>query len=142
LVKTESGTKLPATYRSGRYDEWKTKTRLSLPKVGEMEDESVRLRQSRGNKFRHNRVIPAKPLDKLRGDYDRKARQMKKQKSGENDGVSGSSRAKNAGKRSNGKPIGKVKTELKTVEQIRKNRKLMQKRKAKNARPSRRKGRR
>ena len=39
-------------------------------------------------------------------------------------------------------PMGKVKSELKTVDQIRKSRKIMEQKRAKNARPTRRKGRR
>jgi ATP-dependent RNA helicase DDX54/DBP10 len=38
LVKTESGVKLPATYRSGRFEEWKSKNKKSLPRVGETEN--------------------------------------------------------------------------------------------------------
>ncbi len=54
MVKTESGTKLPATYRSGRFDEWKAKARVSLPRVGETENEASRA--PRGHKFKHNKV--------------------------------------------------------------------------------------
>ena len=46
------------------------------------------------------------------------------------------------GKRSIGKSVGKVKNELKTVDQIRKSRQMAEKRKAKNARPGKGKGRR
>ena len=42
LVKTESGVKLPVSFRSGRFDEWKAKSRMSLPKVGEAEPEGAR----------------------------------------------------------------------------------------------------
>ena len=40
------------------------------------------------------------------------------------------------GKRSSGKSVGRVKNELKTVDQIRKTRKVAENRRAKNARPT------
>ncbi|KAF7361862.1 ATP-dependent RNA helicase DBP10 [Mycena venus] len=81
LVKTESGTRLPATYRSGRFDEWKAKSRIALPRVGEAENEGSQRRRPvgiGGQRFRHNKVVAPKPLDKLGNDYERKVRQMKK----------------------------------------------------------------
>lgn len=151
LVKTESGQKLPATYRSGRFDEWRAKSRVSLPRVGEQEDASVQRRGGPGGrKWKHNQVVAAKPLDKLGKDYERKIRQQKKR--GEAGGDEGEQRSLPGGrgkkgpalgKRSAGKSMGKVKNELKTVDQIRKARKVAENRKAKNARaPSRRGGRR
>ena len=133
LVKTESGAKLPATYRSGRYNEWKSKTRVSLPQVGEAENPGRP--SAGGRKFKHTKIMAAKPLDKLRADYERKTRQLNKQE--------GSDQAPNPGrkggrptKRYGGKSYGRVKSELKTVDQIRKMRKIKDQRKAKNARPS------
>ena len=161
LVRTESGVKLPATYRSGRFDEWKAKARVSLPKVGEAEPENARGTGSGvgpgGRKWKHKQVAVPKPLDKLRGDYERKVRRLKKvdgdvQGGGGEEPRShgGSSRPPPTGKkvvgkksvRFGGKPMGKVKSELKTVDQIRKSRKIMEQKRAKNARPTRRKGRR
>ncbi|KAF8658275.1 hypothetical protein AX16_002051 [Volvariella volvacea WC 439] len=160
LVKTESGTKLPATYRSGRYDEWKAKSRVSLPRVGETENKSAVGRKpvgagvGGGKKFKHQSVTPAKPLDKYSRDYERKLRQLKKKdaekfgdeagasgsngKGGARAGVSGRGKVKKGklGGRNVGKPVARVKNELRTADQIRKNRKLMEKRRAKNARPS------
>lgn len=153
LVRTENGTRLPATYRSGRFDEWKAKSRVSLPKVGEAEPEGVsgRGRGGRGagpggRMFRHNKVVAGKPLDKLSHDYERKVRQMKKR-----DGAEGGSessrppsrgvRGGKAGGRYAGKSMGRVKSEIKTVDQIRKGRMSIEKKRAKNARPSRKKGR-
>jgi len=143
LITTESGTKLPATYRSGRFDEWKAKTRVSLPKVGEAENEGTGRRSggSRGQRFRHNTVVPAKPLDKLHVSYERRVRQLKKTEedvSGNGNPSAGPpGRPTKAGGRYGGKTFGKVKSELKTSEQIRKSRKVMENKRAKNARPSR-----
>ncbi|KAJ4002075.1 P-loop containing nucleoside triphosphate hydrolase protein [Lentinula boryana] len=152
LVKTESGTKLPATYRSGRFDEWKAKTHSSLPRVGEAEGEGSSRRMSGpgGHRFKHQKTTESKPLDKLRNDYERKSRQLKKRvdDGAEDSGGASSSKVKRGktkvglGSRYGGKPIGRVKSELKSADDIRKSRKIQEKRKAKNARPSGRKGRR
>lgn len=144
LVKTENGTRLPATYRSGRFDEWKAKSRVSLPKIGEAEPEGTRGRRGAGpggRTFRHNKVASAKPLDKLSNDYERKVRQMKKKMSDADEGESSRppSRSGRGGKvreRYSGKSIGRVKSEIKTVDQIRKGRMATEKKRAKNARPS------
>lgn len=130
LVRTESGAKLPASYRSGRYNEWKSKTRVSLPQVGQAENPA---RPGMGSRrFKHSKVMAAKPLDKLRADYERKTRQLKKQ--------DGSEQVPNPGRkgtrRYGDKSYGRVKSELKTIDQIKKMRKMKDQRKAKNARPS------
>lgn len=122
--------------------------RMSMPRVGEAESEGARGKAG-GKRFKHNKVIPGKPLDKLSNDYERKTRQSKKkaQERGGEEAVE-SSRAgplkdrkgKNASGRYGGKPIGQVRSELKSAEQIRKAREVAERRKAKTARPSRKKG--
>jgi len=139
LVKTENGTRLPATYRSGRFDEWKAKSRVTLPKVGEAENEGSHRRKPAGiggQRFRHNKIVAAKPLDKLGNDYERKVRQMKK-KSESQEGEPSSRPTGSRGGRYGGKSFARVKTELKTSEQIRKGRKALDNRRAKNGRPTR-----
>ena len=46
-------------------------------------------------------------------------------------------KGKSVGNRFSGKPVGKVKNELKTVDQIRKTRMIAEKKKLRNARPTR-----
>jgi len=149
MVKTESGAKLPATYRSGRFDEWKAKTKRYLPRVGETEDQGSQWKP--GNKrFRHNTVTAPKALDKLHKDYDRKVRQGKKKEGGDSEGGFDAKKAGGkpgkpvkSGSRYGGKSIARVKSELKTNDQIRKDRKFMENKRAKNARaPRKSKGRR
>ena len=153
LVRTESGVKLPASYRSGRFDEWKAKSRVHLPKVGEDETDGPRRGSvsAGGKKFKHHQVVAPKPLDRLSKDFERKIRQQKKRQehSGGDAEESGppsrqppGKKGKAFGKRNSGKTVGKVRSELKTVDQIRKNRQAVENRKAKNARPTKRKGRR
>jgi len=141
LVKTESGVKLPATYRSGRFEEWRSKNKRSLPRVGETE--SGRAGQT-GKRYLHKKVSEPKQLDKAHVNYERKVRQRKKEVGASGMGVGddppqqprrGGKKAV-LGKRYGGKTVGRVKTELKTVDQIRKARKVAEHRKAKNARPS------
>ncbi|KAH7339679.1 DEAD-domain-containing protein [Rhizoctonia solani] len=158
IVKTESGARLPASYRSGRFEEWKAKTKTWLPKVGEVETErrftgGAKGARLGGKKFVHQGKTEAKRLDPLALGYERKLRQMKKrteEKSFEaNDDPNGGrggkggqhgkggKNAKNAtGRRYGGKAMGRVKNELKSADQIRKSREAMAKKKAKNARPS------
>ncbi|KAH9034897.1 P-loop containing nucleoside triphosphate hydrolase protein [Lactarius pseudohatsudake] len=145
MVTAESGVKLPATYRSGRFDEWSAKARMSLPRVGEAEPER---RVPNHKRFKHNSMTTAKPLDKLATDYERKARVHKKAEAGSADAGGGESArkarhgAKEPKNRYHGKSVGRVRSEIKSVEQIRKTRKIVDRRKAKNARPSRKKGKR
>jgi ATP-dependent RNA helicase DDX54/DBP10 len=167
IVKTESGARLPATYRSGRFEEWKAKTKAFLPKVGEAENEKrfsggTKAGRVGGKKFAHQGKPEAKPLDPLALGYERKLRQMKKRAEkegaveGEDDGAKGrrgdrgrkhdgkgGKREKITGRRYGGRSIGRVKSELKSADQIRKSREALAKKKARNARPSKRgKGRR
>jgi len=149
LVRTENGTRLPATYRSGRFDEWKKKAKVSIPKIGEREAvRPVSERANGGKRWRHSKVSEAKPLDKLSKDYERKSRQLKKKEGNTTGGegeVSQQRPVKNAAgtskkdsrKRFGGKSIRRIKSEIKTVDQIYKTRKVAEKRRAKNARPSR-----
>ncbi|CUA66773.1 hypothetical protein RSOLAG22IIIB_00221 [Rhizoctonia solani] len=159
IVKTESGARLPASYRSGRFEEWKAKTKVWLPKVGEAESErrgmgGAKSGRLAGKKFVHQGKAEAKPLDPLTLGYERKLRQMKKRGEKEkafetdNDASGGRNvkggkpgkkekKVKSAmGRRYGGKTMGRVKNELKNADQIRKSREAMAKKKAKNARPS------
>lgn len=145
LVKTENGVRLPASYRSGRFEEWKSRSRVSLPRIGETEIQRPKPQNGGpgGQKYRHNKVSAPRPLDKLGISYERKARQFKKKLEGGDTEEKGSLRQKGNKRtaksgRYSGKSLSRVKSELKTSEQIRKQRKITENRKAKNARTSRR----
>src|SRR5579863_7701402 len=75
MVRAESGIKLPASYRSGRFDEWRAKARVSLPRVGEVIPET---RPPDRKRFKHASITPPKPLDKLAKNYERKVRVQQK----------------------------------------------------------------
>ncbi|KAL4918374.1 P-loop containing nucleoside triphosphate hydrolase protein [Aspergillus aurantiobrunneus] len=129
LVRGESGAKIAASFRSGRFDAWKKEKRLGrLPRVGEVEVPGLAADLGNamgGKRFRHRREQAPKAADPLRGDYE------KMKKKGE------AARERSAAKV--GGMAGKGKGELKNTDDIRKARKLKQKRREKNARPSRKK---
>lgn len=147
LVKTESGARLPASFRSGRFDEWKAKNKTALPRVGEIESDRLpRAKQFGlgGRKYRYNATEAPKPLDPKSLGFERKMRALKKASSkggGDNDSQGSGRLSKGRGKagqgsRFGGANIGRVRSELKSAEQIRKSRALDARKKARNARPS------
>ncbi|PWY89822.1 DEAD-domain-containing protein [Aspergillus heteromorphus CBS 117.55] len=131
LVKGESGAKIAASFRSGRFDAWKKGKRLTrMPRVGEAETPGLgadmHFSRFGGNKrFRHNKDEAPKRADPLRGDYDK----MKKK----NDAAKERQMSKFGGAAYGGK------SELKGTDDIRLARKEKQKRMEKNARPQRKK---
>lgn len=118
LVKTESGAKLPASFKSGRFDEWKSKNRTSMPKVGEAEG-PANGRSSRqgpdGKHYRHQKITAAKPLDPKSTTYEKKVYVAKK-------------RAEKAGDPAPGGRPGKgqARNELRDVSDIRKARQIQE----------------
>ncbi|WEW57360.1 ATP-dependent RNA helicase dbp10 [Emydomyces testavorans] len=130
LVKGESGAKIAASFRSGRFDAWKKSKRLGrMPRVGETENPSLASPGPAGGKrFRHKKEQAPKPADKYRGDYEKKRRkeQVLHQRQAE------------AGMLQFGSKGGttKVRSEIRNVDDVRKARKLKEKRRDKNARPA------
>ncbi|KAG6334659.1 hypothetical protein ID866_4426 [Astraeus odoratus] len=147
LIRTENGTRLPATYRSGRFEEWQKKVKVTIPRIGEQElIKKGGAGRIDGKRWKHNKVFEAKPIDKSHKDYERKARQSKKreEKAAAVEDVSLSSqkrfaqKSKQIGGRYGNKSVARLKNELKTVDQIHKSRKIAEKKRAKNARSPRR----
>lgn len=122
LVRGESGQKIAASFRSGRFDAWKKQNRVNhMPKTGEAEATrpSNRPRHTKG--FKHFAERAPKQPDKYRDDYYKKKKQWDE-------------------RRNNSSAVpdpSKVKNELRSAEDVRKQRKLQERRKDKNARPSR-----
>ncbi len=127
----ESGQKLPASFRSGRYDAWKKGKKTDGVKVGAREsaNEFTNVNNKSigsgggGKKFNHKKQQAPRAPDKKRDDYHK---QKKKVEQALEKGihVKGFNKA------------GKGSNEMKSTEQIRKQRELQEKRRAKNARPS------
>ncbi|KAK6461724.1 ATP-dependent RNA helicase DBP10 [Scheffersomyces coipomensis] len=118
----ESGQKIPATYKSGRFDDWKKKRNLQPAKVGSLE-------ASNGNgtnnqRFQHKKVAAPKLPDKYRDDYFKQKKKVDK--------------ALESGVSVKGYNRAGQQQEIKTTEQIRKARQLKENKRAKNARPSKR----
>ncbi|KAJ5718505.1 ATP-dependent RNA helicase dbp10 [Penicillium malachiteum] len=131
LVRGESGAKIAASFRSGRFQSWQKGKRMGkMPRVGETETPGLGAnlngpgggggggRFGGGNRFRHNKQQAPKRADPLRGDYDK----MKK---------------KNEAARERQGAAASGKSEIRSTDDIRKARNLKQKRREKNGRPSR-----
>ncbi|CAG8625383.1 18851_t:CDS:10 [Dentiscutata erythropus] len=93
FIISENGTKLPATYKSGRFTEWQQQHKLSIPRTGEKEIPSAQLDVK---KFRHKKTTP-EPLDPLAMDYEKKQQKTSKKTNSRNSG-----KAKNELKTSKG----------------------------------------
>ncbi|PKI83403.1 RNA helicase [Malassezia vespertilionis] len=129
MIRSETGLKLPASYRSGRFDEWRKEQRIDMPRVGEDESNlpasvkriSARVHDGNGMShrrgFKHTQLKAPKPLDKKQYGYHKQLKQ----------------RQDRAGQPSN------VHSELKSASQIQRERRTKEKRREKNARPTRRK---
>ncbi|KAG8990163.1 ATP-dependent RNA helicase dbp10 [Tulasnella sp. 427] len=126
LIRTENGTRLPATYRSGRFEEWTRKTNLRLPRTGEEELGHGDVEPNKGRAYKHNKVTEAKrPDPKLLG-YERKVRLLRKKEGKGEVPLSAS--------------VRKAKSELKSAELIRKERKLAERKRSKSGGPKKKRG--
>ena len=124
MIIGESGQKIPASFRSGRFDAWRKANKVDrLPKVGEMERSGVHFASGggKGQRFKHKAVKAPKEADRYRDDFYKRKKRVDEAKE----------------KRIGRFAEGKGKSELKGVDDVRKARKVQAKRKEKNARPSR-----
>ncbi|KAG8948532.1 ATP-dependent RNA helicase dbp10 [Tulasnella sp. 424] len=126
LIRTENGTRLPATYRSGRFEEWKKKTNMRLPRTGEEELGNRDAETTKGKVYRHNKVTEAKRLDPKELGYERKTRLLRKKTANGDPKVPSATRM--------------AKNELKSAELIRKERKLAERKRMKSGRPKNKRG--
>ncbi|KAL2267666.1 hypothetical protein VTJ83DRAFT_4943 [Remersonia thermophila] len=130
MIRGESGVKIAASFQSGRFDKWRRANRLGrLPTVGEVEKPQL-VRQftagpgsaaASGRHFKHKQQKAPKDADKWRDDYHVRKRRVAE------------AREQRIGKYKDGEGSRR---ELKSADDIRKNRALKEKRKEKNARPS------
>ena len=120
LVRGESGAKIAASFRSGRYDAWRKAHRVGrVPRVGEKEAESVHGQASQvgsGKRYKHKSMKAPKEADKFRDDYEKRKKKIE------------SARERVKGQEG--------KKEIRSVDDIRKQRNLKERRREKNARPS------
>ncbi|KAF7196702.1 ATP-dependent RNA helicase dbp10 [Pseudocercospora fuligena] len=122
MIRGESGQKIAASFKSGRFDAWKKANRVErLPRVGEQEKSNAHFTQNGGKRYKHKQEKAPKQADKYRDDYYKRKKRVDEAKE----------------KRVGQFADGKGKNELRGVEDVRKLRKLQERRKEKNARPSR-----
>lgn len=128
-ITSESGQKIPATYRSGKFDEWSKKRRLKMPKVGSKESamasnllqDPTGATNSKNGRFMHKKIKAPKAPDKYRDDYGKQKAKVSKALE---KGIPVKGYANAPG----------MTDELKSADQIRKQRVVKEKRRAKNAR--------
>ncbi|KAI9794458.1 MAG: ATP-dependent RNA helicase dbp10 [Peltula sp. TS41687] len=120
FIKGESGQKLAASFRSGRFDAWRKSNKISrLPRTGE--NETTTTAYTIGKRFKHKQERVPKQADKFRDNFHKQKARVKEAKE---------------------KRVGKFKDghgrpELKSVTDVAKQRRLKEKRREKNARPAR-----
>ncbi|BFZ56705.1 ATP-dependent RNA helicase dbp10 [Savitreella phatthalungensis] len=127
FVTGESGVKIPASYKAGRYDAWKRSAKATRQQLGSGTNvDKVDARNSKRAKFSHKQDKMPRLPDRFRDDFEKQKAKYDKA-SERRQGVTQSAatqRSKN------------VRSELKTAADIRKDRILKQKRRDKNARPA------
>ncbi|KAI5952829.1 DBP10 [Candida jiufengensis] len=119
FIISENGTKIPASFRSGKFDEWK-KQRNFKPSTSLNSSTTSESNQ----RFKHRKQSTPKLPDKFRDDYHKQKKKVEK--------------AMDSGINVKGYHKPGQQQEIKSTEQIRKARALKEKRRAKNARPSKR----
>ncbi|KAK3072907.1 ATP-dependent RNA helicase dbp10 [Teratosphaeriaceae sp. CCFEE 6253] len=129
FIRGESGQKVPASMKSGRFEAWRKANRVDrAPRVGEMErgggagaGGGGSGAGAGGKRFKHKQERAPKAADKYRDDFEERKKKVAVAKE------------KRVGRFAD----GKGKNEVRGVEDVRKVRKLQERRKDKNARPSR-----
>lgn len=117
MIRGESGQKIAASFRSGRFEAWKKSNKIQrLPWTGETETPSSKA--GGGRKFRHKEEKAPKEADKYRDDYHKKKKLVE------------AAKEKRVGRFSEGK--GKM--EVRGAEDIRKERGKKERKREKNAR--------
>ncbi|KAL9010721.1 MAG: hypothetical protein Q9173_004379 [Seirophora scorigena] len=124
MIRGESGQKIAASFRSGRFDAWKKANRIEkLPRTGEAEKQSGHQQLHGGRRFKHKQEKAPRDADKYRDDFHKRKKKVEAAKE----------------KRVGRFREGDGKSELRGVDDVRKQRGMQQKRKEKNARPAKKK---
>jgi ATP-dependent RNA helicase DDX54/DBP10 len=124
MIRGESGQKIAASFQSGRFDRWRKAHKVDrLPRTGEAErpGAGAGVGKGFGPRYQHKQERAPKEADKYRDDYHVRKKRVAEAKE------------MRVGKYKE----GSGKQEIKSTEDIRKERKLAERKKAKNARPSR-----
>jgi len=120
MIRGESGQKIAASFRSGRFDDWRKANKVKMQRVGEMEAPNRSANLNGGRHYKHKAEKAPKQADRFRDDYHVQKKRVQEAKE------------KRVGHfKDNG-----AKSELRDVDTVQKQRKVQEKRKEKNARPS------
>jgi ATP-dependent RNA helicase DDX54/DBP10 len=118
MIRGESGLKIAASFRSGRFDAWRKSHKIDrLPRTGEIENTTAGTHVGGRRRFKHKQEKPPKNPDKFRDDFYRKRKKFEEAKENK---------------------MGKLRAgrgELKSMDDVRKERQLKDRRREKNARP-------
>ncbi|KAL3427219.1 DEAD/DEAH box helicase [Phlyctema vagabunda] len=123
MIRGESGQKIAASFQSGRFDRWRKTNKVDrMPRTGEAERETTSGGVGRGfgTRYKHKQERAPKDADKFRDDFHVRKKRVDEAKE------------KRVGRFRDGGGKG----EIKSNEDIRKERKLAERKKAKNARPT------
>jgi ATP-dependent RNA helicase DDX54/DBP10 len=121
MVRGESGQKIAASFRSGRFDDWRKANKIKMQRVGEMEAPNRSSQFNGGGRhYKHKAEKAPKQADRYRDDYHVQKKRVQEAKE----------------KRIGHFKDGGAKSELKDVDTVRKQRRVQEQRKEKNARPS------
>jgi len=138
LIRGESGAKIAASFKSGRFEDWKKKNKMyRMPRVGEAESTSTGGTNTLGvkQKYKHKLTPEAKAPDKYRNDFEKKRKVFREKKEQDREmGIYPNKGGRNDRKDVRGVKKGKI---TNSIEDIRKARNLKEKRQEKNARPTR-----
>ena len=124
MIRGESGQKIAASFRSGRFDAWKRSNRIDrLPLTGEAETASnMPNRGGGGKRWKHKKEDAPKDADKYRDDFYKRKKMVDKAKE----------------ERRGRFREGKGQREIKGVDDVRKERGMKERRREKNSRPGKR----
>ena len=124
MIRGESGQKIAASFKSGRFDAWRKSNKIDrLPRTGEAETASNRNNGGGGGKrWKHKREDAPKDADKYRDDFYKRKKMVEKAKE----------------ERRGRFRDGTGKSEIKGVDDVRKERGMKERRKEKNGRPGKR----
>lgn len=119
MIRGESGQKIAASFRSGRFDDWRKANKMGrMPRVGEQE--AAGRAPGKSQHYKHKAEKAPKEADKYRDDYEVQKKRVQEAKE------------KRVGKFKD----GTGKSELKDVNAVQKQRKIAEQRQKKNARPA------
>ena len=122
-IRGESGQKIAASFRSGRFDAWRKSNKMDrFPRTGEAESTTAGRAMAVGARYKHRQEKAPKDADRFRDDYHTRKKRVAEAKE----------------KRVGRFREGAGKREVRSVDDLRKQRALKGKRMEKNARPSKR----